>query len=73
MEDAHAILCERSEWVCNEKRLIESAGLAGVQRLFDQTPTPVRSRPMDRSRRRCTRVAFRRDLAVVGSKDDNAL
>jgi hypothetical protein len=39
MEEAHAILCERGQWVCNEKRLIESAGLAGLHALFAQVPT----------------------------------
>ena len=38
MEEGHAILCERGQWICNEKRLIESAGLAGVQRLFEAQP-----------------------------------
>jgi hypothetical protein len=38
MEEGHAILCERGEWVCNEKRLIESAGLASVQRAFARVP-----------------------------------
>jgi hypothetical protein len=38
MEEAHAILCERREWVCNEKRLVESAGLSDVSRLFDELP-----------------------------------
>src|SRR5439155_4675209 len=38
MEEAHAILCERSQWVCNEKRLIETAGLAGLHALFAQVP-----------------------------------
>ena len=38
MEEAHAILCERGRWVCNEKRLIEIAGLTGVQMLFTQIP-----------------------------------
>jgi hypothetical protein len=38
MEEAHAVLSARGEWVCNEKRLIESAGLAAVQRLFAQVP-----------------------------------
>jgi hypothetical protein len=38
MEEAHAILCDRGEWVCNEKRLTEIAGLAGVQKLFTQIP-----------------------------------
>lgn len=38
MEEAHAILCERRQWVCNEKRLIENAGLAGLHALFGQVP-----------------------------------
>jgi len=38
MEEAHAILCERGQWVCNEKRLIETAGLTGVHALFAQVP-----------------------------------
>ena len=42
MEEGHAILCERSEWVCNEKRLIESAGLAGAQSVFAGTPNDSR-------------------------------
>jgi hypothetical protein len=39
MEEAHAILCERSQWVCNEKRLIKAAGLAGLHALFGQAPS----------------------------------
>jgi hypothetical protein len=38
MEEAHAILCERGQWVCNEKRLIETAGLAHLHDLFAQVP-----------------------------------
>jgi hypothetical protein len=38
MDEAHAILCERGRWVCNEKRLIEAAGLAGLHALFGQVP-----------------------------------
>lgn len=38
MEEAHAIMCERSEWVCNEKRLIETAGLGGIHSLFAEIP-----------------------------------
>jgi hypothetical protein len=41
MEEGHAILCERGRWICNEKRLIESADLAGVQRLFAALPDDV--------------------------------
>ncbi len=39
MEEAHAILCERGQWVCNEKRLIETAGLVGLHARFAQVPT----------------------------------
>lgn len=38
MQEAHAIVCQRSEWVCNEKRLIEIAGLTGLHALFVQVP-----------------------------------
>lgn len=38
MEEAHAIVCERAQWVCNEKRLIEAAGLADLHALFAQVP-----------------------------------
>jgi hypothetical protein len=38
MEEGHAILSARGEWVCNEKRLIGSAGLGDVQRLVDYLP-----------------------------------
>lgn len=38
MEEAHAIVCERGEWVCNEKRLIETAGLTDLHSLFAQVP-----------------------------------
>jgi hypothetical protein len=38
MEEAHAILCERGQWVCNEKHLIETAGLAGLHALFARVP-----------------------------------
>src|SRR5262249_45457539 len=36
MEEAHANLCERGQWVCNEKRLIEASGLAGLHAVFGQ-------------------------------------
>lgn len=39
LEEGHAVLCERSQWVCNEKRLIEAAGLTAVQPLFGQIPS----------------------------------
>ncbi len=38
MEEAHAILCERGQWVCNEKRLIEAAGLICLNALFAHVP-----------------------------------
>jgi hypothetical protein len=38
LEEANAVLCETSRWVCNEKRLIEAAGLTGVQLLFAAIP-----------------------------------
>lgn len=34
MEEGHARLCERREWVCNEKRLIDAAGLFAAQETF---------------------------------------
>jgi hypothetical protein len=38
LEEAHAVLCGRGQWACNEKRLIAAAGLTGVQPLFGQIP-----------------------------------
>jgi hypothetical protein len=38
VEEAHAISCERSQWVCNEKRLIEAAGLKSLNALFAEIP-----------------------------------
>jgi len=38
MEEAHAIVSERGEWVCNEKRLLGTAGLAGLDVLFADMP-----------------------------------
>jgi hypothetical protein len=38
IEEAHAISCERGEWVCNEKRLIEAAGLSTLNDLFTEIP-----------------------------------
>jgi hypothetical protein len=38
IEAAHAILCERREWVLNEKRIVERAGLAHVQACFGDAP-----------------------------------
>lgn len=39
LEEANAILCESGRWVCNEKRLIEAAGLTAVQPLFAEIPS----------------------------------
>jgi hypothetical protein len=39
MEEAHAILCERGQWACNEKRLIEAAGIADLHDLFVRVPS----------------------------------
>jgi hypothetical protein len=39
LEEANAVLCESGRWVCNEKRLIEAAGLRGVQPLFAEIPS----------------------------------
>lgn len=41
MEEGHARMCDRREWACNEKRLIDSAGLGNIQKLFSQVPSVV--------------------------------
>jgi hypothetical protein len=42
LEEAHALLCGRGQWACNEKKMIEAAGLGGVQALFREIPsTPL--------------------------------
>jgi hypothetical protein len=41
MEEAHAIMCEQSRWVCNEKRLIDDAGLTSLQSLFAHVPSEI--------------------------------
>ena len=38
IEEAHAIMCERRQWVCNEKRLVEAAGLANLLDVFGKLP-----------------------------------
>lgn len=38
MEEAHAIACERSQWICNEKHLLEGTGLGGLSALFAELP-----------------------------------
>lgn len=38
IEEAHARVCERRTWVCNEKGLLETADLSGVNALFTQVP-----------------------------------
>ena len=44
IEEAHAISCGRSQWVCNEKRLIEAAGLSTLNDLF--TEIPIERKPL---------------------------
>ena len=39
LEEAHARLCERGEWVSNEKRLLTAARLDEIQPLFSSVPT----------------------------------
>jgi hypothetical protein len=39
LEEAHALLCERRQWACNEKKMIEAAGLGAVQALFGEIPS----------------------------------
>ena len=39
MEEAHAVVCERQQWVCNEKRLLQMAGLDELQAIFNRSPT----------------------------------
>lgn len=43
MEEAHAVLCEQRRWACNEKRLIEDAGLAALHGRFDRIPDSQKS------------------------------
>jgi hypothetical protein len=38
LQEAHAIVCERGEWVCNEKHLIAAAGLEWTNELFMAAP-----------------------------------
>jgi hypothetical protein len=37
-EQAHAVLCERGEWVLNEKRIVEAAGLGDAHTAFLAVP-----------------------------------
>jgi len=39
MEEAHAIVCERSRWICNEKHLLQAAGFDRLQPIFARVPT----------------------------------
>jgi hypothetical protein len=43
MEEAHAVVCERGRWVCNERRLIDAAGLSTLQTSFQQIPSEPES------------------------------
>lgn len=38
LEEAHARLCERGQWVLNEKRMVNAAGLEATQPLFIAPP-----------------------------------
>jgi hypothetical protein len=38
IEEAHAVMCERGCWICNEKQLIDAAGLSNVQNMFAHVP-----------------------------------
>ena len=43
IEEAHARLCARREWVLNEKRIVERAGLTEVPRVFAGAPEEARA------------------------------
>jgi hypothetical protein len=43
MELAHALACERRQWVLNEKHLLAAVGLEGVQVRFGHVPGAARS------------------------------
>jgi hypothetical protein len=55
MEEGHAIMCEQGRWVCNEKRLIEDAGLSAMQAVFEHVPAEPASllQWIDRVASRC--------------------
>jgi hypothetical protein len=38
LEEAHAILCERGQWVLNEKRMVEAAQLDRIHGLYARVP-----------------------------------
>ncbi|MGY0487184.1 nucleotidyltransferase domain-containing protein [Streptomyces sp. WG-D5] len=40
-QTAHAVLAARGEWVTNEKRLLERAGLRGIDRIVGDTALPL--------------------------------
>jgi hypothetical protein len=39
MEEAHAIACERGQWTCNEKHLLDATGLGGLGAQFAEIPS----------------------------------
>jgi hypothetical protein len=41
VETAHAVVCERREWVLNEKGLVERAGFRDVHTRFTRVPPPT--------------------------------
>jgi NCAIR mutase (PurE)-related protein len=55
MKEAHAIVSESGQWVCNEKRLIDKAGVSGVHRLLSTVPDRPR-RPWSRTTKKVNRV-----------------
>jgi hypothetical protein len=42
MCEAHAVVCARSEWICNEKHMVRAAGLDALNALFAQVPVDPR-------------------------------
>jgi hypothetical protein len=41
LEEAHARLCERGQWVLNEKRMVSAAGLETAQALFSSPQSTI--------------------------------
>lgn len=41
LETAHALACRRRQWVLNEKKLVEQAGLDGLHEWFTRVPRPA--------------------------------
>jgi hypothetical protein len=45
IEEAHARLCARGQWVLNEKRMVGAVGLEAAQALFSSPPSATGSAP----------------------------